>query len=314
VFAGKAHPADDNGKEMIRAVVEFSRDPSVRHRFVFLPDYDIAVARALYQGADVWLNNPRRPQEACGTSGEKAALNGALNCSILDGWWDEMFDGENGWAISSAEGITDMAKRDQVEADSLFSILEGSIVPRFYERTQGPVPRRWVRSVKHNWASLGPKVSASRMVRDYVEELYEPTAARADALSASSYERAKALAAWKQRMRDQWKAVHVDGVDAEDGVTDLGQTRTVTAQVSLGDLDQSDVAVQLLHGPVGQNGELVEPSMVEMSVADRVDDAHVHYSGSFTCERPGRYGYTVRVVPSHGDMVSPLTLGLVAWA
>jgi starch phosphorylase len=299
---------------MIRSVVEFSRDPSVRHRFVFLPDYDIAVARALYQGADVWLNNPRRPQEACGTSGEKAALNGALNCSILDGWWDEMFDGENGWAISSAEGITDLAKRDQVEADSLFSILEGSIVPRFYERVQGPVPRRWVRSVKHDWVSLGPRVSASRMVRDYVEGLYEPTGARADALAASSFRRARELAAWKERLRDQWKAVHVDGVESDDGVTDLGTSRAVAAQVSLGDLEQTDVTVQLLHGPVGQNGELVLPSVVAMSVGERVDDAHLRYTGSFTCERPGRYGYTVRVVPDHTDLVTPVELGLIAWA
>src|SRR3712207_6230066 len=138
----------------------------------------------MYAGADVWLNNPRRPQEACGTSGMKAALNGALNCSILDGWWDELFDGENGWAISSAEGL-EAEKRDQLEADSLFALLEGSIVPLFYERWTGPVPRGWVAKVKASLASLGPEVSASRMVRDYVAELYEPTAARADDLSAA---------------------------------------------------------------------------------------------------------------------------------
>ncbi|MDQ3146236.1 MAG: alpha-glucan family phosphorylase, partial [Actinomycetota bacterium] len=181
VFAGKAHPADDEGKEMIRQIVDFASDPEVRHRFVFLDDYDIAVARVLYQGADVWLNHPRRPLEACGTSGMKAALNGALNCSVLDGWWDEWADGENGWSIASAEGIDDLVRRDEVEAESLFSILEDSIIPLFHERREGPMRRAWVRRVKASLASLGPKVSASRMVRDYVEHLYEPTAARADA-------------------------------------------------------------------------------------------------------------------------------------
>src|SRR5207302_547 len=144
VFAGKAHPADDVGKEMIRQIVQFSRRPSVRHRIVFVEDYDIAVARALYQGADVWLNTPRRPLEACGTSGEKAALNGAINCSILDGWWDEMFNPENGWAISSAEAYDDLARRDEVEAASLFDLLENQIVPCFYERDDSGVSREWV--------------------------------------------------------------------------------------------------------------------------------------------------------------------------
>src|SRR4051794_7545106 len=150
VFAGKAHPADDMGKAMIRQIVQFSSDPAVRHRVTFVEDYDIAVARTLYQGCDVWLNNPRRPLEACGTSGEKAALNGALNCSILDGWWDEMYDGENGWAIASAEGYDDLARRDEGEAESLFDLLERQIVPLFYDRFEGPVPR-----------PLGPRGQAS---------------------------------------------------------------------------------------------------------------------------------------------------------
>ena len=156
VFAGKAHPADDAGKEMIRQIVAFAASADVRHRFVFLEDYDIAVARTLYHGADVWLNNPRRPLEACGTSGMKAALNGVLNCSILDGWWDEMFDGENGWAITSAEAIEDEDKRDEIEANSLFELLERQIVPLFYDRYGGPVPRRWVGRIKHNLADDRP--------------------------------------------------------------------------------------------------------------------------------------------------------------
>ncbi|MGD9796530.1 MAG: alpha-glucan family phosphorylase [Acidimicrobiia bacterium] len=310
VFAGKAHPADELGKEMIRQIVAFAEIPAVRHRFVFLDDYDIALARQLYQGADVWLNNPRRPQEACGTSGEKAALNGALNCSILDGWWDEMFDGENGWAISSAEGLTDLEGRDRVEADSLFALLEGQIVPAFYERTQGPVPRRWVRRVKHSLASLGPQVSATRMVRDYVERLYEPTAVRADRLVGDG---ARALAAWKARVVAGWKGVHIDAVDGHAGAVDLGEVRSVAAVVSLGGLTPDDVRVQLLHGTVGQNDELADPAAVTMALVGPGEDGHLHYEGRFTCERAGRYGITVRVVPSHPDLATPAELGRVVW-
>ena len=173
-------PADQPGKEMIQRIQQFAAQHEVRHRFVFLDDYDMAVARSLYQGSDVWLNTPRRPQEACGTSGMKAALNGSLNCSILDGWWDECFDGQNGWAITSAEDEPDLDRRDQLEAESVFDLLESQIVPLFYDRGPGGVPVGWVSRVKDAYASLGPRVTASRMVRDYVQEYYEPAAAAAD--------------------------------------------------------------------------------------------------------------------------------------
>jgi len=177
VFAGKAHPADQPGKDMIREIELFARQLEVAHRFVFIPDYDMAIARKLYHGCDVWLNNPRRPHEACGTSGMKAALNGALNCSILDGWWDECYDGENGWAIASAEDEVDLVERDHYEAESLFELLEREIVPLFYDRDPSDgIPRNWIAKVKHNWRSLGPFVTAARMVRDYTTKLYEPAA------------------------------------------------------------------------------------------------------------------------------------------
>ena len=317
VFAGKAHPADDAGKEMIRRIVQFSRDPAVRHRIAFVEDYDIAVARILYQGSDVWLNNPRRPQEACGTSGEKAALNGALNCSILDGWWDEMFDGENGWAISSAESYHDLARRDAVEAASLFELLERQVVPLFYDRFEGPVPRRWVRKVKASLRSLGPRVVASRMVKDYVTELYEPTAAGTEALGSGGFARARALAAWKTRVVAGWDGVGVVSVSAGAGVTDLGAERSVDVDVQVGSLSPDDVAVELLHGPVGPNDELIgaEQSVVRMSLAGPGErDGQYRYTGTFSCERAGRYGFTVRVVPSHPDLVSSAELGCIAWA
>jgi starch phosphorylase len=317
VYAGKAHPHDDAGKEMIRQIIQFSSDPEIRHRITFVPDYDIAVARALYQGCDVWLNNPRRPLEACGTSGEKAALNGVLNVSILDGWWDEMFDGENGWAISSAEGYEDLKRRDAVEAGSLFDILERQVVPLFYERFEGPVPRRWVRRIKSSLRSLGPQVLASRMVRDYVETLYEPIAGQADSLLGDGAVRARSLAAWKDRVVGGWDAVKIVSVETEAAVTDLGAARHVDAVVELGKLGTDDVAVELLHGVVGPNDELVAPQRVTMSPSadgGGSGDGPVRYSESFPCETAGRYGFTVRVVPSHADLTTPLELGHIVLA
>ena len=314
VFAGKSHPADDSGKELIRQVSAFASDPEVRHRFVFVDDYDISVARALLQGCDVWLNNPRRPQEACGTSGMKAALNGALNLSILDGWWDEAFDGENGWAISSAEHEEDLERRDEVEAGSLFELLERQVVPLFYERWQGPVPRRWVERVKRSLVTLGPFVSAARMVRDYTEQLYEPTAAQSDLLTADHLARARALAEWKQSVSTAWSGVHIDHVDMDVAVAGLGAERSAEAVVSLGHLRPEDVQVQLIHGPSGQGQEISSPTVAAMEPAGTAEDSHLRYRGTFTCDRAGRYGVTVRVVPAHDDLVTPVEMGRIAWA
>jgi len=173
VFAGKAHPADEPGKALLRQTLEASADPELEGKFVFLDDYDIGVARALYHGSDVWLNNPIRPYEACGTSGEKAAINGALNLSVLDGWWDEMHDGANGWAIPSFMEFADQSERDAAEVAVLYDVFGGEIVPLFYEGGQA-LSSRWLGRVRHTWASLGPRVSAARMVNDYRERLYDP--------------------------------------------------------------------------------------------------------------------------------------------
>jgi starch phosphorylase len=314
VFAGKAHPADDAGKDLIRQLYQFAAQPDIRHRFVFIDDYDISIARGMTQGCDVWLNTPRRPQEACGTSGMKAALNGGLNCSILDGWWDEWFDGTNGWAISSVEGEADLARRDLIEANSLFDLLERQIVPLFYQRTEGPVPRRWVARAKQDLVSLGPKVTASRMVRDYVTRLYEPAAAGADHMAVDSFAAARALAGWKRRVLSGWTDVRIGGVSAETTTAELGSTRSVTVTVHLGALEPSDVVVQLLHGPVGQGDVLVDPHMVALAHAGGADDGAARYEGIFVCDETGRYGFTVRVLPHRDDLASAVELGRIVWA
>ncbi|HLH99938.1 MAG TPA: alpha-glucan family phosphorylase, partial [Acidimicrobiales bacterium] len=318
VFAGKAHPADERGKEMISRIVSFSRDPALRHRITFVEDYDISIARALTQGSDVWLNTPRRPMEASGTSGQKAALNGALNCSILDGWWDEMYDGTNGWAIPSAEADTDDGRRDEIEADNLFEILERHVIPLFYDRRGGRFPREWVHRIKGSLQSLGPKVLASRMVRDYVETMYEPIAERATRLAADGYRPARELAAWKAKVAAAWPDVQVTDVTdvgPNIGSVDLGATREVVAEVALGSLSAEDVAVELLWGQVAVNDELTAATPVTMKLLGPDESGkRLRYQGGFVCDVAGRVGYTVRVLPAHPDLVVPVELGCVAWA
>lgn len=315
IFAGKAHPADDMGKEMIRQIVQFARDPEVRHRIVFLEDYDIAVARAMLQGCDVWLNNPRRPMEASGTSGQKAALNGALNCSVLDGWWDEMFDPNIGWQIASAERYPD-AQRDEVEANSLFQVLEDQVVPLYYDHAGGRFSRRWTRRIKASLASLGPRVQASRMVREYVEVMYEPMAKRAQVLSANGFARAKELSAWKARVCQAWPQVSVVsvGTGTLGGLTDLGSTRRITAEVDLGELTPSDVSVELLVGSLPAGDEMASWETVQMRYKGEGSAGTTIWEGSFVADVPGRHGLTVRAVPAHPGLAAPAEMGAMAWA
>ncbi|MEZ5218976.1 MAG: alpha-glucan family phosphorylase [Ilumatobacteraceae bacterium] len=313
VFAGKAHPADSPGKEMIQAIERFSQEAGVRERFVFIPDYDMAIARAMYHGADVWLNNPRRPLEACGTSGMKAALNGALNCSILDGWWDEAYDGRNGWAIESADHDPDLARRDHREATSLFGLLEQEIVPLFYDRTDG-VPTGWTERVKHNWATIGPEFTAARMVRDYTTTLYEPAAAAAERMHADGLRPARDLASWKQRVRAGWSTVRVVSVDTgASGDVAPGGSHPVTTRVSLGALRLEDVAVEVVHGRLDADGSFVHPTSQALAHSGSHDGAEV-FSGTFQPTTAGNYGVTVRVIPHHSDLATPMELGRITWA
>ncbi|TAK70691.1 MAG: glycosyltransferase family 1 protein [Actinomycetota bacterium] len=311
VIAGKAHPADDGGKRLIQDLVQFADDPEVRHRIVFLPDYDIGMALTLYPGCDVWLNNPLRPLEACGTSGMKAALNGALNLSILDGWWDEWYDGENGWAIPTADGVEDPDRRDDLEAAALYDLIENAVTPPFYELADDGLPQRWVALLRHTLQSLGPKVLASRMVRDYITQLYTPAAVAARRTGGGGYVVAKELAAWKVRVREAWSGVAVDHVEAT-GVGDapsLGTSVTVRAFVTLGSLAPEDVAVTLAYGRVDTHDRLVSPDELVMSATDD-DGNRWRFEATVDLARPGPFGYTVRVLPRHAALASAAELGL----
>ncbi|HQR26210.1 MAG TPA: alpha-glucan family phosphorylase [Nocardioides sp.] len=313
VIAGKSHPADDGGKKLIQEIVRFADDPEVRHRIVFLPNYDIAMAQPLYPGCDVWLNNPLRPYEACGTSGMKAALNGGLNLSILDGWWDEWYDGNNGWAIPSADGVADPERRDDLEAAALYDLIEREVAPRFYDVDEDGVPTRWIEMVRHTLRSLGPKVLATRMVRDYVRGLYAPAAGTARSLN-SDFHGAAALATWKKRVRAAWPDVCVDHVQAT-GVGDdpeVGATLSVHASVALGDLTPDDVDVQVVHGVTTSEDVLVDSTTTSMTPSERGEDGRYRYEADVKIEQSGAFGYTVRVVPHNRALASDAELGLVA--
>ncbi|MFJ2243654.1 alpha-glucan family phosphorylase [Streptomyces sp. NPDC087862] len=316
VVAGKAHPADDGGKRLVQELVRFSDDPRVRHRIVFLPDYGMAMARKLYPGCDVWLNNPLRPLEACGTSGMKAALNGCLNLSVLDGWWDEWFEPDFGWAIPTADGLAlDEDRRDDLEAAALYELIEDRVAPRFYDRGAEGLPERWTEMVRRTLGTLGPKVLAGRMVCEYVERLYAPAALARRALDPGT---ARGLADWKARIRAAWPRVAVDHVEAvaptaPDGSAELGAAPTLRARVALGALEPGDVEVQAVAGRVDAADGISDAQVFPLKPAGGLDlDGRWLYEGSLVLDRTGPYGYTVRVLPAHPLLASGAELGLVA--
>ena len=300
VVAGKAHPADYPGKEFMQRLVQFADDHGVRHRIVFLADYDIRMAQYLVSGSDVWLNNPIRPEEASGTSGMKVALNGGLTFSTSDGWWDEMATDDAGWTIETVD-IEDRAERDRLEAESLYNILENRIVPLFYDRDESGVPAKWLQMVRNSLVEIAPKVTATRMVRDYVEQLYAP-ASQSVALFANDEGLSHEFAEYKQRLAQGWGGVSVR--DVEDSVD--GDVLAVSASVELGEIHADDVQVQLVVGSANEDGELEDPITVAMTQG--VDG---RYAAEHPLETLGSVGYTVRVVPSHRVLAHTAELGLV---
>ena len=319
IVAGKSHPADDAGKALIQQIVRFADRPELRHRIAFLPDYDISMARLLYWGCDVWLNNPLRPLEACGTSGMKSALNGGLNLSIRDGWWDEWFDGENGWEIPSAEVVSD-ERRDDLESAALYELLQNSVAPTFYDRDDNGVPGRWVEMVRHTLQSLGPKVLASRMVRDYTEQYYVPAAdalhRTVQAIDGLPYGQARELAAYRQRVSEAWPYVQIPDVDST-GLPDtplLGSQLTLTATVSLGGLRPEEVLVQGVLGRVDSADTLQSPQYIDMAYIGPGEGGTERFSARSPLPMAGSMGYTARVLPRHPLLAGAAELGLVRLA
>lgn len=319
VIAGKSHPADDEGKRLIQQLVQFAQQPELRERIVFLPDYDMGMAEVLYPGCDVWLNNPLRPLEACGTSGMKAAMNGALNLSILDGWWAEYAGDDYGWVIPSADAAGDARERDALEAAALYELLEHRVATRYYERDGDGVPVEWVRRVRQTLASLAPQLGADRMVKQYVEELYRPAAEQAARVEADGARGARELAAFGARVRASWPKVHVAHVES-GGVESphVGDELRLRAYVELDGLPPDLVTVEVAYGRsrLDETMEGVRRAPLQPDTSDPAPAGSGPrlYTGTVVLDRAGAFGYTVRVVPRHPLLRSAAELGLVAVA
>ncbi|MGO2111753.1 MAG: alpha-glucan family phosphorylase, partial [Pseudoclavibacter sp.] len=306
IVAGKAHPADNGGKQLMQALIQFADEAGVRKHIVFLPDYNVTIARILCAGSDVWLNNPVRPQEASGTSGMKAVMNGGLTFSISDGWWDEFADERFGWTIPTAVNVDDRT-RDRLESSALYDLLEHEIAPMFYDRDDGGLPQAWLAKVRDSMSVLAPQVSAERMVRDYVTELYLPAGAAARRIAGA--DAPGDFARWRERVAAAWPDVQLTGVRTETAAPTAGESLRITANVRLGDLDPNDVRVEAVVGSAAPGtGELTERAAHAMSPDFSNEE---RYAVDVPVDRPGEIGFTVRVVPTHELLRSPAELGLV---
>jgi len=321
IFAGKAHPRDHSGKELIAQVVQYARRAEFKRRIVFLEDYDMNIARYMVQGVDIWLNNPRRPLEASGTSGMKVNCNGGLNLSILDGWWDEGYLGDNGWAIGRGEEYSKDQEvyQDDMESRQIYDLIEQEIGPAFYTRSNDGLPRSWLKRMKRSIATNVPMFNTNRMVKEYTENCYVPSYRRYSLLSAHQFEKAAELAKWRTRLREGWGQVHVVSFDppASDPLH-VGAEMMVRARVALGPFTPEDIEVQFFHGVLDSHGEISKPSTVDLISIPSNEPSNNGskvwlFTGKISCKASGQYGYCVRVLPKNSALPNPFEPGLLAW-
>jgi starch phosphorylase len=310
IFAGKAHPHDEPGKELIRELIQVTERPAFRSRLVFLEDYDLNVARHLVQGVDIWLNTPRRPLEASGTSGMKAVANGALHLSTLDGWWDEAFRPGLGWAIGDRRDYADPADQDAVDRASLFELLEREVIPLFYERDAAGLPSGWLAMMRASMAQLTPSFSAQRMLAEYDDQFYRPAMPAAARLGGTNPGAVRRLAGWLQRFEAAWPGVRIERLEIDGERVAVGAPVRAEALVGLNGLRPSDVAVDLLIGPVDESGEVRPEREVRLSAAGAVREGRARYrSEPLAFEFSGTHGLLLRLTPAHPDLLPSQALG-----
>jgi starch phosphorylase len=315
IMAGKAHPQDGPAKELIRRMVHFANRPEVRHRFVFLQDYNMKVARMMLQGCDVWLNTPRRPLEACGTSGMKAIPNGVLNLSVLDGWWDEAYNQDYGWAIGRGETYEDQQLQDEIESRDVYNLLESEITPLFYERGLDNLPGGWLEKVKEAMVHLCPKFNSHRMLMDYADRYYVSASRRYNELSQDEMKGARDLSDWRQKIMTNWDQVRIDGVRVQNGESvSVSGGLKIEADIFLNELVPEDVDVEIYSGLLSLKDEFAQKMIVRMNATGSDDNGKFHFKGEIPCGDTGKYGFTIRVLPSSGKLEAPYTGGLVVWA
>jgi len=316
IFAGKAHPRDEIGKNILRTLTSYIQSEEFRHKIVFLEDYDMHIASMLVQGVDVWLNNPRRPREASGTSGMKAGANGVLNLSILDGWWDEAYDPELGWAIGRREEYPEerKAEQDRIEAEELYHLLESEIIPLFFRRGPSDVPHRWIQKMKNSIKNLGPVFNTNRMVREYFTGYYLPATERSQRLAANNMETAKSLAAWKEKILRHWSKVKFLKVESENGEhIRVSEKFKVKAWLNIDGISQDDVRVEVFYGRLDAKGEMVDGHKIVMDhIGEESQGTHV-YEAYIPGDNTGQHGFAVRAVPYHPELSNPYEMGLIRW-
>ncbi len=312
VFSGKAHPADKPGQDLITVIHNLSKEKRFAGKILFVEDYDMAVGRALTRGSDVWLNNPRRPLEASGTSGQKAAMNGGLNLSILDGWWPEGFDGENGWAIGGERGFDHEEQADAADADALYDLLEREVVPLYYRRDEQGVPRGWLARSKDAIRTVSPRFNASRMVKDYVTGLYAPASERSAELSARKFEAAARLASWRERVAEGWPKVGLRAQAAADGLYRSGDDLSVEASFEPNGLGDTEVRVEVVYS-LEKDRLMTDLHRVPMQKVGE-EDGTVRYRATFKPAVSGRLVYGVRAYPVNDHLANAFDARAVRWA
>ncbi|MBN2739153.1 MAG: alpha-glucan family phosphorylase [Spirochaetales bacterium] len=314
IFAGKAHPLDGPGKDIIKEIYHFSQDPRVKGKILFIEDYDMTLAKYLTSGSDIWLNNPRRPLEASGTSGMKAAMNGVMNLSILDGWWDEAYSSDSGWAIGRGEEYDDHRLQDEIESKALYDLLEREVIPLFYNRGRDNLPRGWIHMMKNCIKRNGEQFSSNRMLLEYSNKYYLPALENFANLKANNYEKARNLTSYLHRLKSTWKNIRVLQIWADkDTLLTAGDTLTVKAQVNLDTLKPDDVVVQLYYGTLNSQGEINDAQTIDMVTLKKLETDAWEYQAEIQCNRTGRNGFSVRVLPEHADLIHFFIPGMIKW-
>lgn len=314
IFGGKAHPRDAGGKELIRQIYHFSNQPEVRSRVVFMENYDIGLARYLTSGSDIWLNTPRRPYEASGTSGMKASMNGVLNLSILDGWWEEAYNPSMGWAIGGGEQYDNDETQDDIESKLLFDLLEREIIPMFYERGRDGLPREWIGRMKNAISVVGSGFASHRMLMEYTENLYAPASNSSGELQADDYALVRDLNAYLQKVRSAWDSLEITEMrSATHGTVRVGIGMEFSAKVRLGPLQPEDLLVELVQGPMTALREFGSIGRKAMTCRG-VNDGVGKFTVSTVSTATGLLGFSVRLLPSHPALANPFLPGLVKWA
>jgi len=315
IFAGKAHPHDMPGKDLIRDIIHFAEKYDVTNRIVFVENYDMSVAKYLTSGGDVWLNTPRRPMEASGTSGMKAAMNGVLNCSILDGWWDEAYNAQVGWAIGHGEQYNDEKLQDDIESKALYDLLEREIIPVFYDRGRDGLPREWIKMMKDCMKQIGQSMASHRMLMDYSNQFYFPALKNFRRFSKDNYAEAKSLASYFSKLQQSWGNLKIVKIDSNaKPVMQRGDMLTVTAYLDLGSVLPNDLQVELYHGTVSnQSREITDARKTEMKWLKSEGNLNL-YQVRVECTDTGMQGHTVRILPKHDALIHPYRSGFIKWA